>query len=51
MAIGKDKSRMIITLDKEDHEKIKVLAKQENRSVSNYMQVLLKRHIEEIKNT
>ena len=51
MAIGKDKSRMIITLEKDDHDKVKDLAAKDNRNVSNYMQVLIKEHIEKMKNT
>ena len=49
MAIGSDKSRMIITLEKDDHDRIKELAKRDNRNVSNYMQVLIKEHIKDIK--
>ena len=51
MAIGKDKSRMIITLEKDDHDKIKYLAAKDNRNVSNYMQVLIKEHIDKMENT
>ena len=51
MAIGSDKSRMIITLEKNDHERIKELAAKDNRNVSNYMQVLIKEHIEKMENT
>lgn len=51
MAIGSDKSRMIITLDKGDHDKVKELAEKDNRNVSNYMQVLIKEHIERMENT
>ena len=51
MAIGSDKSRMIITLEKVDHERIKELAAKDNRNVSNYMQVLIKEHIEKMENT
>lgn len=50
MAIGSDKSRMIITLEKDDHDKIKELAEKDNRNVSNYMQVLIKEHIEKMGN-
>lgn len=48
MAIGKDKTRMVVTLEKEEHEKIKRYAEKENRNVSNYMQVLIKEHIEKM---
>lgn len=51
MAIGADKSRMIITLTKEDHDRIKQLASKDNRNVSNYMQVLIKEHIDKVENT
>lgn len=51
MAIGKDKSRMIITLEKDYHDRIKCLAAKDNRNVSNYMQVLIKEHIEKMENT
>jgi len=48
MTIGKDKTRMVVTVTKEEHEKIKEYAKKENRNVSNYMQVLIKEHIEKM---
>lgn len=51
MAIGTDKSRMIITLTKEDHDRIKELAAKDNRNVSNYMQVLIKEHIDKMENS
>ena len=44
-------SRMVVTLEKDDHERIKELAEKDNRNVSNYMQVLIKEHIEKMENT
>lgn len=43
-------SKMVVTLEKEDHERIKELAAKDNRNVSNYMQVLIKEHIERMEN-
>ena len=45
MAINKDKTRISVTLTKEEYEKLKNKAKQENRSVSNLIGLLVKQYL------
>lgn len=45
MAINKDKTRISVTLTKEEYEKLKNKAQQENRSVSNLIGLLVKQYL------
>lgn len=49
MAIGKDKTRIILTLPKEVKNKLDILAKEDNRTTSNYLQNLIYKHLEQQK--
>lgn len=46
MAIGQDKVRTLITLTKENKEKLEELAKEDGRSLSSYISNILQNHIE-----
>lgn len=46
MAIGSDKVRILVTLPLELKEKLEQAAKEENRSVSNYVCTLIQKEIE-----
>lgn len=48
MAVGTDKVRVLITLTKEDKEKLEKLAKKDNRNLSNYINTVLKKHMIEL---
>lgn len=45
MAVSKDKTRTLITLDKSDKAELEKLAKEENRSFSNLIQTILKDYL------
>lgn len=45
MAINKDKTRISVTLTKEEYEKLKDKAKEENRSISNFIGLLIKQYL------
>ena len=45
MAINKDKTRISVTLSKEEYEKLKNKAEQENRSVSSLIGFLVKQYL------
>lgn len=45
--IGKDKTRIIITITNEDKIKLEELAKLENRNVSNLVATIIKKYINE----
>ena len=45
MAINKDKTRISVTLTKEEYALLKDKAKQENRSVSNLIGLLVKQYL------
>lgn len=47
MAIGEDKARVVTIIDKELKDKLEVLAKRDKRSLSNYICLLLEKHVEE----
>ncbi|MEH7454013.1 hypothetical protein [Gottfriedia acidiceleris] len=47
MAIGSDKKRIVVTVTKEMETKLKLLAENDKRNLSNYIAVLLEKHIEE----
>lgn len=46
MAVGQDKVRTLITLTKENKEKLEELAKEDGRSLSSYISNILQAHIE-----
>lgn len=48
MAIGEDKTRIILTLKKEVKETLDRLAQEDNRSTSNYLQNLVDKHLKEM---
>lgn len=45
MAVSKDKTRTLITLDRSDKEKLEKIAKEQNRSFSNLIQTILKDYL------
>lgn len=47
MAIGGDKTRIIITVDKELKNQLEELAKKDNRNLSNYLNNVLIKYAEE----
>lgn len=47
MAIGNDKVRILVTLSREDKERLEEAARNENRSVSNYIYTLIKKDLNE----
>ena len=49
MAIKAENKRVILTMPESLHQQISDLAEKENRSVSNYVVTLLKKHIEQNK--
>ena len=46
MAINKDKTRISVTLTKEEYELLKNKAKEENRSISNLIGLLVKQYLQ-----
>lgn len=49
MAISKDNDRLTIIISKDLKEKLSVIAKEDGRSISNYVARLLEKHIEDIR--
>lgn len=47
MAVGSDKTRILVNIPIELKERVEAEAKKENRSVSNYIITVLKNHIED----
>jgi len=45
MAVSDKKTRTLITLEKEDKEKLEVIAKEQNRSFSNLVETILKDYL------
>ena len=45
LPVSKEKTRISVTLTKEEYEKLKNKAKQENRSVSNLINNLIKQYL------
>lgn len=45
MAVSKDKTRTLITLDKSDKVELEKIAKEQNRSFSNLIQTILKDYL------
>lgn len=48
MAISESKTRTLVTLDKELKKKLEELAEKENRSFSNYVETILKNHVDKV---
>lgn len=46
--IGKDKTRIIITITNEDKNKLEKLAESENRNLSNMVATIIKKYFNEI---
>jgi hypothetical protein len=49
MAIGEDKDRIIVTVDKELKVELEKLAKEEKRNLSNYCYNVLSNHYKQLK--
>ena len=47
MAIDKDNIRIMLTISRDEHEMLKEIAKKENRSVSNLVATLVKKHLKD----
>ncbi|CUN88100.1 ribbon-helix-helix domain-containing protein [Clostridium disporicum] len=47
MAIDKDNIRIMVTISRDENEMLKELAKKENRSVSNLVATLVKKHLKD----
>ena len=45
MAVSKDKTRTLVTLDKSDKVELERIAKEQNRSFSNLIQTILKDYL------
>lgn len=45
MAVSKDKTRTLITLDKSDKVELEKVAKEQNRSFSNLIQTIIKDYL------
>lgn len=48
MALSEDKTRVIINLEKDLKAKLEVMAKNEDRSFSNYVVKIIKEHIQSV---
>ena len=48
MSISKDNDRLVVIVSKEVKAQLAELAKGENRTLSNYVKVLLENHVKEI---
>lgn len=48
MAISNDNDRLTIIISKDTKEKLAIIAKKDNRSISNYVAVLIEKHLQEI---
>ncbi|WP_297633530.1 DNA-binding protein [uncultured Clostridium sp.] len=46
MAVGNDKDRIIVTTTKELKEQLQKLAKQDDRTLSNFINQILKQYVE-----
>lgn len=49
MAIGEDKARIILTVNKEIKEELQKMATKDNRNLSNFLNNLLTKYVEEHK--
>ena len=49
MAVGKDKTGVLVNMDKSLKADLEQLAKEDNRSLTSYIVNVLKKHIDEIK--
>ena len=48
MAVGKDKTGVLVNMDKSLKANLEQLAKEDNRSLTSYIVNVLKKHIEEV---
>lgn len=46
MSVKDDKSRVMVTITKEEREKLNKIAIEENRSLSNLLQVVIKNYLD-----
>lgn len=49
MAVGKDKTGVLVNMDKSLKADLEQLAKEDNRSLTSYIVNVLKKHVEEVK--
>ena len=49
MAVGKDKTGVLVNMDKTLKSELEQLAKEDNRSLTSYIVNVLKKHIDQIK--
>ena len=45
MAIGKDKTQVLLTLTKEDKEQLQIIAESENRTFTNLINTIIKNYL------
>ena len=50
MAVNEENKRISVKLTKEQYEQVRKLASEKNRSVSNYIGYLVKKHLEDKEN-
>lgn len=48
MAIGKDKTQVLLTLSKEDKEKLQAIAAEENRTFTNLINTIIKEYLKKL---
>lgn len=48
MAIGKDKTQVLLTLSKEDKEKLQEIAAEENRTFTNLINTIIKEYLKKL---
>ena len=49
MAVGKDKTGVLVNMDKTLKSELEQLAKEDNRSLTSYIVYVLKKHVDQIK--
>ena len=49
MAVGKDKTGVLVNMDKTLKSELEQLAKEDNRSLTSYIVNVLKKHVDQIK--
>ena len=47
MAIGKDKTQVLLTLTKEDKEQLQKIAEDENRTLTNLINTIIKNYLKD----
>lgn len=48
MAIGKDKTQVLLTLSKEDKERLQTIAAEENRTFTNLINTIIKEYLKNL---